>query len=254
MSCGVKPLLITAALFAILAAPAGPATDINIAGDPDEILSDGKTYAFGPDTPGFRVSGDRWEVGASVAPEEGQTWGFGFRAPVGSTIARGRVFTGALRAGFNDAAPGMSVSLEHGCNELVGTFWVDEATFEHERLKTLSLRFEQHCEKLGPALRGTIRYHAGEPSAPSPQPMTWDMIQYNNTKNRVPLAFAALKRAGFGAAARGPLAGALSEVNVRVRQLEAVSAKGPGYASTLRDWRRVRSSLRSARSALRAGK
>jgi hypothetical protein len=34
----------------------------------------------------------------------------------------------------------------------------------------------------------------------------------------------------------------------------AATAKGPGYAESLRYWRGVRSSLRSARSALRAGK
>ncbi len=45
-----------------------------------------------------------------------------------------------------------------GCNTLTGWFVVDNATYSGSTLQALDLRFEQHCEGIGPALRGQIHW------------------------------------------------------------------------------------------------
>lgn len=45
-----------------------------------------------------------------------------------------------------------------GCNTLQGWFVVDSVTYVEERLASIAVRFEQHCEGGLPAWRGAIRW------------------------------------------------------------------------------------------------
>jgi hemolysin type calcium-binding protein len=58
----------------------------------------------------------------------------------------------------------MSVDGEgRGCNELSGTFTVTDARFEPDgRMRSYGIDFEQHCEHMTPALRGTFEFRAGD--------------------------------------------------------------------------------------------
>lgn len=47
-----------------------------------------------------------------------------------------------------------------GCNTLTGWFVVDRITYAGSTLTALDLRFEQHCEGGGPALRGAVHWTA----------------------------------------------------------------------------------------------
>ncbi|HKU45195.1 MAG TPA: hypothetical protein VJR89_43850, partial [Polyangiales bacterium] len=47
-----------------------------------------------------------------------------------------------------------------GCNTLTGWFAVDDVGYQAGVLKTLDLRFEQHCEGRTAALRGAVHYVA----------------------------------------------------------------------------------------------
>jgi hypothetical protein len=61
----------------------------------------------------------------------------------------------------NPLAGGLSWYGEgRGCNTLTGWFVVDRVTYTGGNLSEIELRFEQHCEGGGPALRGQIRWSA----------------------------------------------------------------------------------------------
>jgi hypothetical protein len=53
-----------------------------------------------------------------------------------------------------------------GCNTLTGWFAIDSLTYVGSTLTAIDLRFEQHCEGLGPALHGAIHWRADDPTAP----------------------------------------------------------------------------------------
>ena len=53
-----------------------------------------------------------------------------------------------------------------GCNTLTGWFAIDSVTYTGSTLTQIDLRFEQHCEGMGPALHGAIHWRAGDPTAP----------------------------------------------------------------------------------------
>ena len=90
------------------------------------------------------------------------TWYGEFEAPTGQQLEAGRTYDGARRYPFNDDAPGLSISGEHrGCNELSGTFTVNRIEFDAAgTLRAFEVTFEQHCEHMAPALRGTWTFAA----------------------------------------------------------------------------------------------
>lgn len=73
-----------------------------------------------------------------------------------------RVRRAGARAPVPHASPGLDVGgYGRGCNESTSTFTVDELAFDPDgTLRTFKVRFEQHCEHMQPALRGTWTFHA----------------------------------------------------------------------------------------------
>jgi hypothetical protein len=53
-----------------------------------------------------------------------------------------------------------------GCNTLTGWFAVDAVTYSGSTLTSIDLRFEQHCEGVGPALHGQIHWDTSDTTAP----------------------------------------------------------------------------------------
>jgi hypothetical protein len=233
----------------LLPANAVAATDLTLVSDRGDPTGEGRTLSFDGSAAGFRASGDRWGVGASVIldAEQDQRVSMFFSPPIGDVIAPGRTFTNAARYGFHSPGPGMSVSMEDGCNEIAGTFTVESVTFHRERMKSVVLHFEQHCEGLTPALRGTLRWHAGEPNAPDPEPATFDELTSGRARNRVGWALGALERTPTRAA----VSALATEIGVHIRQMKAVRPAGSAYRSRLREYRRAASAVRSARRVVR---
>ena len=90
-------------------------------------------------------------------------WYLDFAAPGNLRLTPG-VYELATRFPFQAATvPGLSVSGEgRGCNTLTGRFEVLEVTYGPSgEVLTFAADFEQHCEGVGPALTGSIRYNAG---------------------------------------------------------------------------------------------
>lgn len=90
-------------------------------------------------------------------------WYLDFAAPGNLRLAPG-VYEHATRFPFQEpTAPGLNVSGEgRGCNTLTGRFEVFEVSYGPSgEVLTFAADFEQHCEGLGAALSGSIRYNAG---------------------------------------------------------------------------------------------
>jgi hypothetical protein len=133
-------------------------TRVTLVSDSGDFVGQGKTYTYTDSNMAFRV------IGSSNALEidmsAGQWWTGAFRAPPGELFLPG-TYLNARRYGFQGSNPGMSWHGEHrGCNTVAGQFVVDSLAWSGGALVALSMSFEQHCEGLGPALRGTIRWRA----------------------------------------------------------------------------------------------
>jgi hypothetical protein len=93
----------------------------------------------------------------------GVWWYLDFAAPGNLRLAPG-VYEHATRFPFQSSTvPGVSVTGEgRGCNTVTGRFEVFEVTYGPSgEVLTFAADFEQHCEGMGPALSGSIRYNAG---------------------------------------------------------------------------------------------
>lgn len=94
-------------------------------------------------------------------PVDGNWWRLNFAAPSGTALLTGE-YRDARRYPFQPASqPGLDFSgFGRGCNQLSGEFTI--AQLERERIDGFPQRvdavFEQHCEHVVPALRGSIDY------------------------------------------------------------------------------------------------
>jgi hypothetical protein len=99
-------------------------------------------------------------------------WTVDIGAPAGEPLVVGS-YTGALRYGFSDGAPGLNVSGDGtGCSTLTGQFDVNEISQTSiGELLVFDATFEQHCEGADPALYGRIRIE-NPPPPPDVTPPT----------------------------------------------------------------------------------
>ena len=141
--------------------PVPGAWSLTMTSDPGDYIGGGRAWSHGPATDTIRVWGERSLVRLYLTNAEGW-WDGNFAAPPGQQLRAGATYTGARRYPFNDNAPGLDVGgYGRGCNELSGSFTVDELNFDpNGALRAFKVRFEQHCENATPALRGTWTFHA----------------------------------------------------------------------------------------------
>ena len=95
-------------------------------------------------------------------------WSADFESDSGHLLLPGTVFHDATRFPFNTTSrPGLSItSPGRGCNEILGTFTVQQATYDAGgNVKTFAATFEQRCEGTAPALFGSIAYRAARPAS-----------------------------------------------------------------------------------------
>jgi hypothetical protein len=125
--------------------------------DPGDYIGQGRSWSFGPPTNDIHVTATRDQVGFRIGGWVGE-----FAAPPGQVLEAGRTYDGARRWPFNDDAPGLSITGEfRGCDEISGTFTVNRVEFAGPgALRTFEVTFEQHCEHMAPALRGTWTFAA----------------------------------------------------------------------------------------------
>jgi len=139
--------------------PAGSAPPstiyVYLQSDPNDYIGAGRSYTLTPKDAGISVRADG---GHLIVTAGGWTGDFQAMSPL-SRIEPG-YYPGLRRYPFhNPAKGGLDWSGNgNGCNALSGWFAVDRITYVGNGIKTLDLRFEQHCEGAAPALRGVIHW------------------------------------------------------------------------------------------------
>ncbi|MBT2321818.1 hypothetical protein J7E62_05520 [Variovorax paradoxus] len=141
------------------AAGSTPATGnyIYLVSDQADFIGSGSSYLFTPDTTPMSatVSGGRLTVNGGFGVS---FWTGEFMTMNSLTKFEPGYYGGLNRYPFhNPATGGLSwTGWGRGCNTLRGWFAVDQVRYEGTTLKSIDLRFEQHCEGLAPALRGKV--------------------------------------------------------------------------------------------------
>jgi hypothetical protein len=145
----------------------GGTTGLTMQSDAGDWVGHGQSYSYGP-TSSYGISGSRSGVHVSVDGANGDWWYLDFVPSSGDILAPG-TYDGATRYPFNGTGAGLSVDGNGaGCNQLDGSFTVNELTFAAGAVRTMSISFVQHCEHATPALHGTISFRAGDRTAPAP--------------------------------------------------------------------------------------
>lgn len=144
-------------------------SQVTMQSDPGDYIGQGQSWFFST------LEGDifySWksatEVDTRVETSQGTFWFLDFLAADG--FVEGQTYD-ARRPGHTPGYPGMRISGEQrGCNELNGTFTVNDIGRRRYLAHYISVAFEQHCEGADAALRGTLDYRIplGETDLPSP--------------------------------------------------------------------------------------
>lgn len=123
--------------------------------DTGDYIGAGKSYTYTPPT---AVTFTPHAAGGLKVAVGGWTGDFAAMKGVGRLEAG--YYGGLARYPFhNPVKGGLDWSGNgRGCNELSGWFVVDSVTYDGTTLKAIDLRFEQHCERGLPALRGKIHW------------------------------------------------------------------------------------------------
>jgi hypothetical protein len=98
-----------------------------------------------------------------------QNWTATFQAPSGAQLTPG-TYANAAKWPFQGNNPGLSWDGEgRSCNTFTGSFTVDSLSWSAgpgSSLVALDMHFEQHCDGVIAALRGTIHWRSDDPAAP----------------------------------------------------------------------------------------
>ncbi|HEX8453978.1 MAG TPA: hypothetical protein VF647_17970 [Longimicrobium sp.] len=136
--------------------------------DAGDFIGGGRTHLY--QTGAFSTSANGGLLTVNVAADE--NWRGEFKAMNHLTELKPGYYGDLRRYPFHTSlAGGLSWSGEgRGCNTLAGWFVVDRVVYTGGSLTEIELRFEQHCEGGGPALRGQIRWSAADVATP-PEPV-----------------------------------------------------------------------------------
>lgn len=142
------------------AAGATPASGnyVYLKSDSGDYIGQGQTYVYTPSTASVALTTSGNRLGITVDGVGGWTGTF-----MGmNSIARLEpgYYPNLQRWPFHNPTTGGLDWSGHGrgCNTLTGWFVVDSVTYVGTVISSIDLRFEQHCEGGGPALRGKIHW------------------------------------------------------------------------------------------------
>lgn len=130
-----------------------PSAAIHMDGDPGDSILAGTVVDVRTPQDNVPVSGNKRYLSADAGP-----YSIDIEAPPGRSFKPGLTFK-TTRYPFNEGG-GLSVFGDgRGCNTSTGTVSVGKARIAHDgTIKHIVLSFEQHCDGVRPALRGTLRY------------------------------------------------------------------------------------------------
>ncbi|MDM0040998.1 hypothetical protein QTH89_02445 [Variovorax sp. J22G21] len=152
-------------------APAAGATPssgsyVYLVSEPGDFVGEGKSYTYSGANASLGVTTNGGKLSLNVTGD--QNWRGDFAAMNTLTLLQPGYYGDLQRYPFHNAVKGgLSWSGEgRGCNTLKGWFVVDAITYTGSQLRSVDLRFEQHCEGEIPALRGQIHWTADDNTTP----------------------------------------------------------------------------------------
>ncbi|MDM0018846.1 hypothetical protein [Variovorax saccharolyticus] len=130
---------------------------VYLTSDPGDYIGLGRTYLYSPDSSPMRVFANKGTL--SVGLIDG-AWHGSFAAMEWVAQLRPGYYGDLVGYPFHNPAKGGLFSSGDGraCSSVRGWFAVDDATYVGAELKSIDLRFEQHCGTATPALRGKIHW------------------------------------------------------------------------------------------------
>ena len=137
--------------------------------DPDDFIGGGATslYTDADAVLAASTSGARLTVTVTTTG----AWSGQFLLPIPEIEVTPGYHGQVLRYPFHEPnVGGLSwTGMGRGCNQSIGWFIVDAVSYENDQLKSVELRFGQHCENGVQALRGQLRW-VDTPAPPPPPP------------------------------------------------------------------------------------
>lgn len=165
----------TQRLIALWSAPDGmaPATGnfVYLESEYGDYIGGGRSYLYKQDNTVMNVTATGGHLSIRVDGDE--SWNSNFKTMDSLGKIQPGYYANLQRWPFhNPAVGGFDWSGEgRGCNTLSAWVFVESVSYSGDSLTAISLRFEQHCEGGGPALRGHIRWDSKSVVSP-PGPTT----------------------------------------------------------------------------------
>jgi uncharacterized repeat protein (TIGR01451 family) len=133
--------------------------------DAGDYVGAGKRYSYNRANAQLQLLGSGSAVHFSVAGD--QSWTSDLRLPGNLATLQPGTYPGVPRLPDGTSGNFYWVGEGRGCNSSLSTLIVDGATYVAGVLTVLDLRFEQHCEGGGAALRGQLHWNANDATLPA---------------------------------------------------------------------------------------
>jgi hypothetical protein len=135
---------------------------LNLTSERGDFIGQGRSITAASPSWRFRATYFSPDTIMIMADSGTSLWTVELAAPRGQPLRPGACNNAERSAFRSGSAPGIDVSGEsRGCNQISGSFTVMTVTVGSAgQLAAFEATFEQHCEGMAPALRGTIRFDA----------------------------------------------------------------------------------------------
>jgi hypothetical protein len=133
---------------------------VYLVSDTGDYIGQGQTYTLTPSDHTFTVTESGGHMALGIGGSGSDNWSGDFATMNTITQLQPGYYGSLQRYPFhNPTKGGLSWSGQaRGCNTLSGWFVVDSVSYAAGALASVDLRFEQHCEDVGPALRGKVHW------------------------------------------------------------------------------------------------
>lgn len=139
---------------------------VAVTSDIGDIVGQGRSHRYTQADARISVAARGGVLTITVAGD--QSWFGTFVMPAGQSQLRPGHYAGLERAFLHDPSAG-GLTWDGGsraCTTSTGTLTIDRVAYVDGSLTVLDLSFERHCERALPALRGVVRWYAGDATRP----------------------------------------------------------------------------------------
>ncbi len=154
--------LVSGVLASRASAQAEPTTRFTYSSQPGSWVGGGQSGTITSDDGTFTVTGNDTSLNVFITSTAGDFYTVSLAAPSGEVLRPG-VYNKAERAPFRTGrSPGLDVSGNGaGCNEIWGSFVINQIEATNSTVSRLDATFVQHCESpRSPRFKGALLYHA----------------------------------------------------------------------------------------------